>query len=60
MEAKSIRGQTSLITITENGLWLKDSDLNNNSYRIINSLGFDRDENYLENVIFSIIRKAVN
>ena len=28
LEAKSIRGQTSLITITENGLWLKDSDLN--------------------------------
>ncbi len=52
LEAKSIRGQTSLITITENGLWLKDSDLDNNSYRIINSLGFDRDENYLENVIF--------
>ncbi len=28
LEAKTIRGQTSLITITENGLWLKDTDIN--------------------------------
>ena len=52
LEAKTIRGQTSLITITENGLWLKDSDTNDNAYRIINSLGFDRNAKYLENVIF--------
>ena len=52
LEAKTIRGQTSLITITENGLWLKDTDTNDNAYRIINSLGFDRDARYLENVIF--------
>ena len=52
LEAKTIRGQTSLITITENGLWLKDTDINNNAYRIINSLGFDKDAKYLGNVIF--------
>tara|TARA_B100000676_G_scaffold88078_1_gene87860 strand:+ start:1081 stop:2181 length:1101 start_codon:yes stop_codon:yes gene_type:complete len=52
LEAKTIRGQTSLITITENGLWLKDTDINNDTYRIINSQGFDKDAKYLGNVIF--------
>ena len=52
LEAKTIRGQTSLITITENGLWLKDTGKDNNTYRIINSLGFDKDAKYLEKVIF--------
>ena len=52
LEAKTIRGQTSLITITENGLWLKDTGKDNKTYRIINSLGFDKDAKYLEKVIF--------
>lgn len=51
LEAKSIRGQASLITITENGLWLKESDSKNKSYKIINSLGLAKDAKSLENVI---------
>ena len=51
-EARFLRGQPSLVTLSENGLWLKDSNLKNNSYRIINSLGLEKQASNLEKVIF--------
>ena len=34
IEARSIRGQVSLITLSENGLWLKEENLENNTYSV--------------------------
>ena len=52
LEARFLRGQPSLVTLSENGLWLKDMNLENNSYRIINSLGLEKEASNLERVIF--------
>ena len=52
LEARSIRGQLSLITLSENGLWLKEENLENNTYYIIHSLGMDKRYGSIENVIF--------
>jgi len=52
LEARYIRGQTSLITLSENGLWLKEEKLEDNSYYIIHSLGMDKRYGNIENVIF--------
>ena len=52
LEARSIRGQVSLITLSENGLWLKEENLENNTYYIIHSLGMDKRYGNIENVIF--------
>ncbi len=52
LEARHIRGQTSLITLSENGLWLKEDNLENNSYYIIHSLGMDKRYGNIENAIF--------
>ena len=52
IEARSIRGQVSLITLSENGLWLKVENLENNTYYIIHSLGMDKRYGNIENVIF--------
>ena len=52
IEARSIRGQVSLITLSENGLWLKEENLENNTYYIIHSLGMDKRYGNIENVIF--------
>ncbi|MFL2820461.1 MAG: LPS export ABC transporter permease LptG [Alphaproteobacteria bacterium] len=52
LEARSIRGQVSLITLSENGLWLKEENLENNTYYIIHSLGMDKKYGNIENVIF--------
>jgi len=52
LEARSIRGQLSLITLSENGLWLKEENLENNTYYIIHSLGMDKRYGNIENVIF--------
>ncbi len=52
LEARSIRGQVSLITLSENGLWLKEENLENDTYYIIHSLGMDKRRGDIENVIF--------
>ncbi len=52
LEAKFIRGQENLITLSENGLWLKEEGENNNDYYIIHALGLGNQGNNLENVIF--------
>ena len=52
LEARYIRGQLSLVTLSENGLWLKDMNPEDNSYRIINSLGLEKQASNLERVIF--------
>lgn len=52
LEARNIRGQLNLITLSENGLWLKEQDNSNNSYYIIHSLGMDKRNGNLEDVIF--------
>jgi len=50
LEAKFIRGQENLITLSENGLWLKEEG--ENDYYIIHALGLGDQGNNLENVIF--------
>ena len=52
LEARFIRGQSSLITLSENGLWLKEENLEDKSYYIIHSLGMDKKNGNIENVIF--------
>ncbi|MEC7380949.1 MAG: LPS export ABC transporter permease LptG [Pseudomonadota bacterium] len=52
LEARNIRGQLSLITLSENGLWLKEDNLEEKTYYIIHSLGMDRKGGKLEDVIF--------
>ena len=52
LEAKFLRGQPSLVTLSENGLWLKDMNTEDNTYRIINSLGLEKQGSNLEKVIF--------
>ena len=52
LEARYLRGQPSLVTLSENGLWLKDMNKEDKSYRIINSLGLEKQASNLENVIF--------
>ena len=52
LEARNLRGQLSLITLSENGLWLKEENLENNTYYIIHSLGMDKSNGNIENVIF--------
>ena len=52
LEARFIRGQPSLVTLSENGLWLKDINQKDRSYRIINSLGLEKQASNLEKVIF--------
>lgn len=51
LEARFIRGQPSLVTLSENGLWLKDINSADGSYRIINSLGLEKQGSNLEKVI---------
>ena len=51
-EARYIRGQNSLTTLSENGLWLKEENSEDNSYYIIHSLGMDKKYGNIENVIF--------
>ena len=48
IEARSIRGQISLITLSENGLWLKEENSENNTYYIIHSLGMIKDMEILK------------
>ena len=60
LEARSIRGQVSLITLSENGLWLKEENLENNTYYIIHSLGMDKRYGNIENVIFFNYQKNGN
>tara|TARA_B100001996_G_scaffold335535_1_gene286312 strand:- start:5672 stop:6769 length:1098 start_codon:yes stop_codon:yes gene_type:complete len=52
LEAKNIRGQLNLITLSENGLWLKEEIQSDNKYYIIHSLGMNKEGSSLEDVIF--------
>ena len=52
LEARNIRGQINLITLSENGLWLKEENPNENKYYIIHSLGMNKEGSNLEDVIF--------
>jgi len=48
LEARNIRGQINLITLSENGLWLKEENPNENKYYIIHSLGMSKEGSNLE------------